>query len=69
MRGGKREGAGRPKAPESVVIRVRVAPEVAEAIHARGGAIWLKRVIREAICSSKTIAEIAPSKSTETQAE
>ena len=49
MKGGKREGAGRPKAPESVVIRVRVAPEVAEAIQARGGAIWLKRVIQEAI--------------------
>ena len=30
-------------------IRVRVAPEVAEAIQARGGAIWLKRVIQEAI--------------------
>lgn len=49
MKGGKREGAGRPKAPESVVIRLRVAPEVAKAIQARGGAIWLKRVILEAI--------------------
>ena len=49
MKGGKREGAGRPKAPESVVIRVRVAPEVAEAIRQAGGAIWLKRVILEAI--------------------
>ena len=47
--GGKREGAGRPKAPESVVIRLRVAPDVAEAVQARGGAIWLKRVIQEAI--------------------
>ena len=53
MKGGKREGAGRPKAPESVVIRLRVAPEVAEAIQARGGAIWLKRVIQEAIDSQK----------------
>jgi hypothetical protein len=49
MKGGKREGAGRPKAPESVLLRVRVAPEVAQAIQARGGAIWLKRVILEAI--------------------
>ena len=53
MKGGKREGAGRPKAPESVVIRLRVAPEVAEAIQARGGAIWLKRVIQEAIDAQK----------------
>ena len=52
-RGGKREGAGRPKAPESVVIRVRVAPEVAEAIQKLGGAIWLKRVIQEAIDAQK----------------
>ena len=53
MKGGKREGAGRPKAPESVVIRIRVAPEVAEAIQARGGAIWLKRVINDAIDAQK----------------
>ena len=53
MKGGKREGAGRPKAPESVVIRLRVAPEVAEAIQSRGGSIWLKRVIQEAIDNQK----------------
>ena len=47
--GGKRPGAGRPKTAASVLLRIKVTPEQGKAINARGGAIWLKRVIGEAL--------------------
>lgn len=47
--GGPRPGAGRPKAPASVLLRIRVTPAHMAAIQERGGDIWLKRIINEAI--------------------
>lgn len=47
MRGGKREGAGRPPAPPAVIIRVRLTPEQHKAYTERGADIWLKRVLGE----------------------
>ena len=49
MRGGKREGAGRPLAPESAVIRVRVPIVIHEKIKELGGDKWVKRVIIDAL--------------------
>lgn len=47
--GGKRPGAGRPKTPPSVLLRIKVSPEKDRAIKKRGGAVWLHRVIDEAL--------------------
>ena len=47
MRGGKREGAGRPPALPSLVIRVRLTPEQHKAYVDRGAEHWLKRVLSE----------------------
>lgn len=45
MKGGKREGAGRPKAEPTTVIRVRLTkPQHAEYVE-RGAEHWLKRVL------------------------
>jgi hypothetical protein len=49
MRGGKREGAGRPVADPSAVIRIRLPLPVHAKIMALGGDIWVKRVINEAL--------------------
>ena len=47
MRGGKREGAGRPKAAPTIPIRVRLTPDQHKAYTERGADIWLKRVLSE----------------------
>lgn len=49
MKGGKREGAGRPPAPPSAVIRIRVRVDQHKAIQELGGDVWLKRVISDAL--------------------
>ena len=49
MRGGKRDGAGRPLAPESTVVRIRVPLAIHEKIKELGGDKWIKRVILEAL--------------------
>lgn len=52
MRGGKREGAGRPavERPTPVSWRPKSFP-AREAYHSLGGAEWLDRVIEQAITS------------------
>ena len=47
MRGGKREGAGRPPAPPTVPIRVRLTPEQHKEYTERGADIWIKRVLSQ----------------------
>lgn len=49
MRGGKRDGAGRPVAQPTAVIRIRLPLPVHAKIMALGGDIWVKRVINEAL--------------------
>ena len=49
MRGGKREGAGRPPAASTAVIRIRLPLPVHKQVINRGGDIWVKRVIKEAV--------------------
>ena len=49
MKGGKREGAGRPPAPPSAVMRIRLPLPVHARVYALGGDIWVKRIINEAI--------------------
>lgn len=51
MRGGAREGAGRPKAEPTTVIRVRLTPAQYKAYVERGAEHWLKRVLGEALNS------------------
>lgn len=48
MTGGKREGAGRPPAPPTVVVRIRLSPAQHAAYIERGAEIWLKRVLSDA---------------------
>ena len=49
MKGGKREGAGRPPAPPSAVIRIRLPLPLHQKVKELGGDIWVKRIINEAI--------------------
>ena len=49
MRGGKREGAGRPVAAPTAVMRIRLPLPVHQQVLERGGDIWLKRIINEAL--------------------
>lgn len=49
MRGGKRKGAGRPPAPPTTLMRLRLPLPVYETVQALGGDVWAKRVIVEAI--------------------
>lgn len=53
MRGGKREGAGRPVAPPSGVIRIKLPLAVHKQVMDRGGDIWLKRIINEQLNKGK----------------
>ena len=55
MRGGKREGAGRPPAPPTAVIRIRLPMPVHKQVIERGGDIWLKRIISEALKKTERI--------------
>lgn len=48
-KGGARPGAGRPPAPPSAVMRIRLPLPVYEKVKALGGDIWVKRIINEAI--------------------
>ena len=47
MRGGARQGAGRPKEAPKTIVRVRLTAEQHAAWVERGGEIWLKRVLGE----------------------
>jgi len=51
--GGKRPGAGRPKAPASIVLRLRMPVTTYNRIKALGGDIWAKRIINEALEKAK----------------
>lgn len=51
MRGGKREGAGRPPAPPMVLMRLRLPLPLHGEVQARGGDVWVKRIIAEALAS------------------
>jgi hypothetical protein len=53
MRGGKREGAGRPPAPQAIIIRVRLTPEQHKAYTERGAERWLKRMLNELMEKNK----------------
>ena len=53
MRGGKREGAGRPPAPPTIMIRVRLTPEQHKAYTERGAEHWLKRMLNELMEKNK----------------
>lgn len=55
MKGGARNGAGRPKAAPSVVVRIRLPLEQHAAYLERGGDVWLKRLIAQQ--RVKTIAQ------------
>lgn len=57
MRGGKREGAGRPLAPPTALMRLRLPLPVYEAVQALGGDVWVKRVIIEALNSASSKAK------------
>jgi len=52
MKGGKREGAGRPPAPPSAVIRIRLPLPLHQKVKELGGDIWVKRIINEAIAKA-----------------
>ena len=45
MRGGAREGAGRPKAAPTTIVRVRLTDAQLAAWRARGGDAWLKALL------------------------
>lgn len=45
MKGGKRLGAGRPPAPPTVVVRIRLSLSRHAAYVERGSEHWLKRVL------------------------
>lgn len=47
MKGGKREGAGRPPAPKTILVRVRLLPDLHKEYMERGADIWLKRVLSD----------------------
>lgn len=47
MMGGKRTGAGRPKAPATKPVTLRLTPEQHRVYLERGGARWIKRLIDE----------------------
>lgn len=47
MKGGKREGAGRPKAAPTIPIRVRLTPDQHAAYERLGAEHWLKRILSE----------------------
>lgn len=47
MKGGKREGAGRPPSPPTVLVRIRLTPAQHAAYIERGAEHWLKRVLGE----------------------
>lgn len=51
MRGGAREGAGRPKAPATTVVRVRLTQAQHAQYIERGGDVWLKRILAEALAA------------------
>jgi len=53
MRGGRRKGAGRPPALPSAVMRIRLPLPVHKQLLDRGGVIWLKRIINEALASNE----------------
>ena len=48
-KGGKRPGAGRPPAPPSVIMRLRLPLPLHAQVMERGGVVWVKRVVSEAI--------------------
>jgi hypothetical protein len=48
-KGGKREGAGRPVSAPSAVLRIRLPLPVHAQVVELGGAVWLKRIISEAL--------------------
>jgi hypothetical protein len=49
MKGGKRDGAGRPPEPLKAVMRIRLPLPVHEQVKALGGDKWVKRLINEAL--------------------
>ena len=49
VKGGKREGAGRPVAPPTVVVRIRLTPGQHAAYVERGAEHWIKRVLSDGI--------------------
>lgn len=49
MRGGKREGAGRPLAAPTAVIKISLPLPVHKQVKELGGSIWIRRVINEEI--------------------
>ena len=51
MRGGAREGAGRPKAEPTVLVRLRLTPAQYKAYVERGEEHWLKRILSEPLNS------------------
>jgi len=52
MKGGKREGAGRPPGPSTVTVRIRLSPAQHTAYVGRGSERWLKRVLEEELNKS-----------------
>ena len=49
MRGGKRAGAGRPKAAPTVIVRIRLTLEQHAKYLDRGGFRWIKRLLDKAL--------------------
>lgn len=54
-KGGKRPGAGRPKADPTAVIRIRLPIPVYEKVAKLGGDIWVKRIIKEQVEKACTL--------------
>ena len=51
-RGGARSGAGRPKATATAVLRIRLPIAVHTKVIDKGGDVWVKRLINEALKNS-----------------
>ena len=50
MKGGKREGAGRPPStnPKSVIFKIRLTPQEHEKLLRVGGAVWVREALEKA---------------------
>lgn len=55
MKGGARQGAGRPKAAPTTVVRIRLTAEQHAAWEALGAHVWLKRVLGEEVLGKTPI--------------
>jgi hypothetical protein len=58
MKGGKREGAGRPSKPPTQTVSIRLSKAQHAGYIERGGARWVKRLIDELIEAKRLIGAV-----------